>query len=75
MRSSIPPTAAGPAGVPTAPSVQGEVKVLLMSGYSSADLLARGVRATCGMLAKPFSADELLAQVRVCLDRAGRQEA
>lgn len=47
------------------------VPVLLMSGYASAELRERGIAAPCGILAKPFSAEQLLDEVRRCL--AGRR--
>ena len=51
------------------------VRVLLMSAYTSADLRDQGISAPCGMLAKPFTADELVEHVRRCLDEQVRQEA
>jgi CheY-like chemotaxis protein len=45
-----------------------ELPVVLMSGYSPADLLARGLEASHGvLLTKPFTDDGLLALVRQVL--------
>jgi CheY-like chemotaxis protein len=49
-----------------------DVPVLLMSGFATSDLMAQGIAAPCGVLAKPFTADELLREVHRCL--AGRRE-
>ncbi len=44
-----------------------EIPVILMSGYSSTELRAHGLAAPCGVLQKPFAADELIGHVRRCL--------
>jgi two-component system cell cycle sensor histidine kinase/response regulator CckA len=41
--------------------------VILMSGYASDQLTRRGIVSPCGVLAKPFSPELLLAEVRRCL--------
>lgn len=41
--------------------------ILLMSGYGAADLMERGVSVPCGLIAKPFSPDRLINEVRRCL--------
>jgi DNA-binding response OmpR family regulator len=41
--------------------------VILMSGYAAAQLETMGIAAPCGMLVKPFSADQLVGEVRRCL--------
>jgi two-component system, cell cycle sensor histidine kinase and response regulator CckA len=41
--------------------------VILMSGYATGQLEGMGIAAPCGILAKPFSGDRLLAEVRRCL--------
>jgi DNA-binding response OmpR family regulator len=43
--------------------------VLLMSGYSLEELRARGIDAPCSVLAKPFTAEALLAEVEFCLHK------
>jgi len=49
-----------------------QLPVLLMSGYTTQELHARGLAAPCGVLEKPFSATQLLSAVARCLD--GRRE-
>jgi DNA-binding NtrC family response regulator len=44
-----------------------ELSVILMSGYGTAQLAERGLVSPCGVLAKPFSPDALVAEVRRCL--------
>ncbi len=44
--------------------------VVLMSGYSDAELAVRTFAAPCGILRKPFSAAMLIAEVRRCLTAA-----
>jgi two-component system cell cycle sensor histidine kinase/response regulator CckA len=44
-----------------------ELPVILMSGYGSAQLSERGIVSPCGVLAKPFSPEALVAEVRRCL--------
>ena len=41
--------------------------VILMSGYGSDQLGRRGIVSPCGVLAKPFPAELLLAEVRRCI--------
>jgi CheY-like chemotaxis protein len=46
-----------------------ELPVLLMTGYTPMDLLARGLQATHGMLlTKPFDGETLIAAVRAALE-------
>jgi CheY-like chemotaxis protein len=40
--------------------------VILMSGYGAEALKRRGIFNPCGVLAKPFSPDTLVAEVRRC---------
>lgn len=44
-----------------------ELPVILMSGYAAAELAARGIAAPCSLLAKPFTPERLLDEVRRCL--------
>jgi CheY-like chemotaxis protein len=44
--------------------------VLLMSGYSAAELAEDGLPVPCGLLRKPFDAAALLGAVRHCIDQA-----
>jgi len=44
--------------------------VLLMSGYTLEELRARGIDTPCSVLAKPFTAETLLAEVEFCLQKA-----
>ena len=44
--------------------------VVLMSGYSDAELAVRTYAAPCGILRKPFSTAMLIAEVRRCLTTA-----
>jgi CheY-like chemotaxis protein len=46
------------------------VPVILMSGYANNELLELGIAAPCGIVAKPFSQERLLAEVHRCV--AGR---
>ena len=41
--------------------------VILMSGYAGPQLAERGIQAPCGVLAKPFGAEQLIAEVRRCI--------
>jgi two-component system cell cycle sensor histidine kinase/response regulator CckA len=41
--------------------------VILMSGYGIDQLARRGIVSPCGVLAKPFPPDRLLAEVRRCI--------
>lgn len=45
-----------------------DLPVILMSGYSPVELLARGIAAPCALLSKPFLPSELIAEVSRCLD-------
>jgi DNA-binding NtrC family response regulator len=47
-----------------------ELPIILMSGYQPADLHAQFIAAPCGVLAKPFEAESLIAEVRRCLPAA-----
>ena len=47
-----------------------QLPVLLMSGYAAAQLETMGIAAPCGMLTKPFSAEQLVEEVRRCLREA-----
>ena len=44
--------------------------VVLMSGYTSQELLDRALTAPCGILHKPFDPERLLEEVRRCLAQA-----
>jgi two-component system cell cycle sensor histidine kinase/response regulator CckA len=41
--------------------------VILMSGYGTAQLAELGITSPCGVLAKPFSTEALVAEVRRCI--------
>ncbi len=45
-----------------------DLPVILMSGYSPKELMARGIAAPCALLCKPFLPSELIAEVSRCLD-------
>jgi two-component system cell cycle sensor histidine kinase/response regulator CckA len=45
--------------------------ILLMSGYAAAQLETMGIAAPCGLLGKPFSAGQLVEEVRRCLRGTG----
>ena len=47
--------------------VRPQLPVILMSGYAGAELAQRGIEAPCSILAKPFSAETLVAEVRRCI--------
>jgi CheY-like chemotaxis protein len=47
--------------------VRPELPVILMSGYAGPQLAERGIEAPCSILAKPFSAETLVAEVRRCI--------
>jgi two-component system, cell cycle sensor histidine kinase and response regulator CckA len=49
-------------------TVRPELPVILMSGYAGPQLAERGIEAPCSILAKPFSADTLVAEVRRCIE-------
>ncbi len=46
-----------------------DLPVILMSGYATAALTELGISAPCGILAKPFPAEQLLEEVRRCTRR------
>ena len=49
---------------------QPELPVILMSGYATTTALAEmGIATPCSILAKPFTADRLLAEVERCIRR------
>ncbi|HEY7478915.1 MAG TPA: response regulator [Gemmatimonadales bacterium] len=41
--------------------------IILMSGYGAAELAKRGIASPCAVLAKPFPAELLVAEVRRCI--------
>jgi two-component system cell cycle sensor histidine kinase/response regulator CckA len=41
--------------------------VILMSGYGTAQLAELGITSPCGVLAKPFSPEALVSEVRRCM--------
>jgi len=45
--------------------------VILMSGYATRELEGMGIAAPCGVLAKPFTPERLVEEVRRCLEGAG----
>lgn len=47
--------------------VRPQLPVILMSGYAGPQLAERGIEAPCSILAKPFSAETLVAEVRRCI--------
>jgi CheY-like chemotaxis protein len=47
--------------------VRPQLPVILMSGYAGPQLTERGIEAPCSILAKPFSAESLVAEVRRCI--------
>jgi two-component system cell cycle sensor histidine kinase/response regulator CckA len=47
--------------------VRPQLPVILMSGYAGPQLAERGMEAPCSILAKPFSAEALVAEVRRCI--------
>lgn len=47
-----------------------QLPVLLMSGYAAPELEGMGIAAPCGLLTKPFSAEQLIEEVRRCLGGA-----
>ena len=44
-----------------------DLPVILLSGYAAAELERRGIAAPCGVLAKPFPPELLVAEVRRCI--------
>jgi len=47
------------------------VPVVLMSGYATAALSELGIATPCRILAKPFPAERLLAEVHRCMRSRG----
>ncbi len=47
--------------------IQPSLPVVLMSGYTSNELMSRALVAPCGILRKPFAPEALLGEVRRCL--------
>jgi two-component system cell cycle sensor histidine kinase/response regulator CckA len=47
--------------------IRPDLPVILMSGYAGPQLAERGIQAPCGVLAKPFGAEQLIAEVRRCI--------
>jgi two-component system, cell cycle sensor histidine kinase and response regulator CckA len=52
-------------------STHPQLPVLLMSGYASAELEGMGIAAPCAILAKPFTPERLVEELRRCLRGAG----
>ena len=48
---------------------QPDLPVILMSGYATTALSEMGIATPCSILAKPFSAERLLAEVDRCIRR------
>ena len=48
---------------------QPDLPVILMSGYATTALTEMGIATPCSILAKPFSAESLLAEVDRCIRR------
>lgn len=46
-----------------------DLPVILMSGYGTAQLAEQGIAVPCAVLAKPFTPELLLAEVRRCIRR------
>jgi DNA-binding NtrC family response regulator len=53
--------------VRTVRSVNPGSRIILMSGYNTNQAVPRDLRATCGLLNKPFTSRELMDAVRRCL--------
>jgi two-component system cell cycle sensor histidine kinase/response regulator CckA len=47
--------------------IRPDLPVVLMSGYGFEELAQRGIEAPCGVLAKPFPPERLVAEVRRCI--------
>jgi two-component system, cell cycle sensor histidine kinase and response regulator CckA len=43
--------------------------IILMSGYGALELAQRGIASPCAVLAKPFAAEVLVAEVRRCIQK------
>jgi two-component system, cell cycle sensor histidine kinase and response regulator CckA len=52
-------------------STRPQLPVLLMSGYASVELEGMGIAAPCAVLAKPFTPERLVEELRRCLRGAG----
>lgn len=50
--------------------IQPALPVVLMSGYTSNELMGRALVAPCGILRKPFAPEALIDEVRRCLATA-----
>lgn len=48
-------------------TIRPDLPVILMSGYGMAQLAERGITSPCGVLSKPFSSENLVAEVRRCM--------
>ena len=48
-----------------------DLPIILMSAFATAALAELGISAPCGILAKPFPAERLLAEVQRCIRRPG----
>jgi two-component system cell cycle sensor histidine kinase/response regulator CckA len=46
-----------------------DLPVILISGYATAELAELGIAAPCGILPKPFPAEQLLSEVQRCMRR------
>jgi DNA-binding NtrC family response regulator len=44
-----------------------DLPVILMSGYGTAQLAGLGIASPCGVLAKPFTPEALVTEVRRCI--------
>ncbi len=49
-----------------------KLPVILMTGYSAADIFEKGIATPCAVLHKPFLPELLLAEVRRCLPAPSR---
>jgi CheY-like chemotaxis protein len=50
--------------------IQPALPVVLMSGYTSTELMGRALVVPCGVLRKPFAPEALIDEVRRCLATA-----
>ena len=64
----VMPDLSGPDLVHEVRRKYGNVRCLFMSGYQPAQLLERGIDASCGYLQKPFTPEHLLRKIRATLD-------
>jgi CheY-like chemotaxis protein len=73
LTDAVMPQMSGPELAAAIESLRPELPVILMSGYTDADLLRRGALASdTSILTKPFTVESLLRAVRVPLDRRAR---